>query len=191
MKTAILIVCLTPGVCIAQSPEKTVAQFFKALSESDKDLLVKVVHEPNATRIGKSIIAAAPMFHRKKVTAFFEMIFDRVPTPAEIAKMSPMQAFAEYMCDPVPDDPSTISKRTILGTITEGESLAHVVYRVDGLARLGEKHRDVVTCIKHNGEWRVVIYNQVWEAYMNYMLRPAMARLSDGKPEQRDELQSR
>jgi len=179
MKIASFILCLlVPMSCGAQSPEDAVKAYFDALAQSNKEQLVKIVHEPGATRIGKSIIAASPMFHRTNTTEFFEMIFDRVPTLTEIEAMSPIEAFAEYMCEPIGPDSKDATTRTILGTVAEDESLAHVVYRVNGMPNLAEKSRDVVTCIKHNGKWRVVVSPRVWDAYMNFMLQPAMARLS-------------
>ena len=170
--------------CLGQSPEKATEQYFAALAESNKEQLVATVFEPSAERIGKSIIAAAPMFHRKGETEFLELIFDRVPEPEEIVAMKPVQAFAEYMCDPLPDDPNDITNRTVLGVVFEREDLAHVVYRVEGMPNLGETSRDIVTCIHRDEEWRVVVPSQVWEAYMNYTLQPAMAKLSEGNAEQ-------
>lgn len=187
MKSLLPVVFLAvTATCCAETPEQTATRYFDALAKSDKDALMKLVFEPSATRIGKSILAASPTFHRKGNTDFFEMIFDRAPTPAEISSMTPFEAFAEYMCDPPSEESGDATKRTILGVVHEGDQLAHVVYSVDGIPNLGEKDRDVLTCISHNGQWRVVVSFQVWEAYMNYMLRPAMARLSDGEAEKPD-----
>jgi hypothetical protein len=184
MKTVLLTLSLsTSAVCAAQTPDDAARTFFDALAKSDKNALIDVVHEPSATRIGKSIIAASPMLRRSGDTGFFEMIFDRVPSPVEIEAMSPVQAFAEYMCEPSDPDANHGATRTILGTVPEGDSLAHVVYRVDGMPNLAEKSRDVMTCVKHNGEWRVVVSPRVWDAYMNFMLQPAMAQLSGAKAE--------
>lgn len=179
----ILSLALTTA-CPPQSPEEVAEQYFEALVESDKDKLTEVVFEPSADRIGKSIIAAAPMLRRKGATEFFEMVFDRVPTSAEISAMSPVQACVEYMCDPPPKDSQNRTKRSVLGVVYENDDLAHVVYRVDGIPNLGETKRDLVTCINHGGSWRVVIPFQVWEAYLNYTLRPSMAKLSEGDAEQ-------
>lgn len=170
--------------CLAQSPEKAAERYFAALAESDEDKLAASVFEPSAERIGKSIIAAAPMFHHKGATEFFEMIFDRVPPPAEIAAMTPIQAFAAYMCDPLPNNPDDVTDRTVLGVVYERDDLAHVVYRVDGMPSLGETHRDLLTCAKSDRDWQVIVPSQVWEAYMSYLLRPAMAKLSEGNAEQ-------
>ncbi|PQO33116.1 hypothetical protein [Blastopirellula marina] len=171
----------------AESPEQAATKYFEALEKSNKEALAEVVFEPSANRIGKSILAAGSMFRRKGQTEFFEMIFERVPSPAEMEAMTPIEAFAEYMCDPLPEDPADVTKRKILGVVPEGEEIAHVVYSVDGIPNLGEKSRDVITCVNQEGKWRVVVSTQVWEAYMNYLLRPAMARLSDGKAEQTKE----
>ncbi len=163
MKALVPILLLAAtSICRAETPELAATRYFDALAKSDKDALVKTVFEPSATRIGKSIIAASPMFHRKGHTDFFEMIFDRVPTPAEISAMTSIEAFAEYMCDPPPEEPENATKRKLLGVVREGDQLAHVVYSVDGIGNLGEKDRDVLTCIKHNGQWRVVVSFQVW-----------------------------
>ena len=180
---AMLLLVFSATSCLAQSPEQAAARYFAALAKSDKAALSSIVFEPSANRIGKSIIAAAPMFRRKGDSEFFEMIFDRVPEPSEIAAMTPMEAFTEYMCDPLPDDPADIAQRKVLGVVYERDDLAHVVYRVDGLPNLGETHRDLVTCINRDSEWRVVVSFRVWQAYMNHLLRPAMARLSDGGAE--------
>uniref|UniRef100_UPI003568B154 hypothetical protein n=1 Tax=Novipirellula sp. TaxID=2795430 RepID=UPI003568B154 len=153
MKFALLILCLSmPAVCTAQSPEAAASAYFDAMANSDKKALIDVVHEPSATRIGKSIIAASPKFHRSGNTDFFEMIFERVPSLAEIQAMSPVQAFAEYMCEPPPPDENITTTRTILGSVNEGDSLAHVVYRVNGMPNLSEKSRDVLACVKIEGE---------------------------------------
>ncbi len=185
MKIALLILCLSmSAVSAAQSPEAAAKAYFDALAESDKKALVDVVHEPSAMQIGKSIIAASPMFRRSGDTGFFEMIFDRVPSAGEIEAMSPVEAFAEYMCEPTPPEEDSPAVRIILGSVAEGDSLAHVVYRVKGMPNLSEKSRDVLTCVKQNERWRVVVSPRVWDAYMNFMLQPAMARLSGKKAEQ-------
>ncbi|QDV22243.1 hypothetical protein [Aureliella helgolandensis] len=182
MKIAPLVLCLSMStVAAAQSPEAAANAYFAALAKSDKNVLVDIVHEPSATRIGKSILAASPMLHRSGDSDFFEMIFERVPSSAEIETMSPVQAFAEYMCEPTETEEDNPVVRTILGSVAEGDSLAHVVYRVNGMPNLSEKSRDVLTCVKHSGEWRVVVSPRVWDAYMNFMLQPAMARLSEKK----------
>jgi hypothetical protein len=187
MKIALLILCISMStVSAAQTPEAAAKDYFDALAKSDKKALVDVVHEPSATQIGKSIIAASPMFRRSGHTGFFDMIFDRVPSAAEIEAMSPVQAFAEYMCEPTPPEEDSPTTRTILGSVAEGDSLAHVVYRVNGMPNLSEKSRDVLTCVKQNESWRVVVSPRVWDAYMNFMLQPAMARLSGKKAEQSD-----
>lgn len=176
---SIIILLLLAVPCRAQTPEDALSTYFDALATSNKELLIKVVDEPSAARIGKSIIAASPMFHRSNKTEFFEMIFDRVPTAKEIEAMSPLEAFAEYMCDPVEAGTTQETKRKILGTVAEDDSTVHVVYRVDGVPNLAEKSRDVVTCLRQDGQWRVVISSRVLDAYMSYMLQPAMTRLSD------------
>ena len=187
MKIAPLVLCLSIStVAAAQSPEAAARAYFDALAKSDKKALVGVVHEPSATRIGKSIPAASPMFRRSGDSDFFEMIFERVPSPAEIETMSPVQAFAEYMCEPKETEEDNPVVRTILGSVAEDDSLVHVVYRVNGMPNLSEKSRDVLTCVKHSGEWRVVVSPRIWDAYMNFMLQPAMARLSGKKAEQSD-----
>ena len=119
------------------------------------------------------------------------MIFDRVPSAAEIEAMSPVHAFAEYMCEAELSEEDAPTTRTILGTVAEGDSLAHVVYRVNGMPNLAEKSRDVVTCVKHKGNWRIVVSPRVWDAYMAFMLEPAMARLSGTKAEQSDATERR
>ena len=123
------------------NPAKVAERYFEALADSDKDAIAKVVYEPSAARIGKSILASAPMFRRKGNSDFFEMIFDRVPSPAELAAMSPTQAFAEYVCDPLPDDPAYVTAREILGVVQENDRLAHVVYRVQGMPNLWREVR--------------------------------------------------
>jgi hypothetical protein len=179
-----ILISIVACVCHAQSPEKTAERYFTALAESDKDKLSAVVFEPSASRIGKSIIAAAPMFHRKDATDFLEMIFDRVPTPAEIAAMTPMQAFAEYMCDPVPENAADVTTRKVLGVVYERDDLAHVVYGVDGMPEPGGAKRDLISCIKHDGQWRIIVSSKVWEAYLVYVLRPAMDALPNSDAEQ-------
>lgn len=58
------------SVCRAETPEDAVTEYFQAMDENDTKRLLKVVHEPSAVRIGKSIIAASPMFFKRDDTAF-------------------------------------------------------------------------------------------------------------------------
>ena len=177
MRTSVFVsVILFTNLLAAQTPQATVETFFKAVSEGDEKELRKVVDERGASRMGKSILAAAPMFRSKGRVDFLELIFNRVPSEDELSKMTPMDAFLAFMCEPKQSKKSSgavnsvleaieISQPKIVGVLNETDDIAHVVFRQTyeiEVPAVTESIPDLITCVRVKGEWRVLLPMTVW-----------------------------
>ena len=91
--------------------------------------------------------------------------FPRIRTLEELERLSPRELFARWLegherkPENYDDGRPPVSQRTVLGSVIEGDSLVHVLYRIHtDVGRYGRTNEtEVITAKRDGADWRVLL----------------------------------
>lgn len=121
---------LAPAVLAQDTPEAVATRMFEAMRAGDFDAVAAETH-PDAQR---GIHEFALMLAERDTTGVFMGMFFDEGTPEALRALPPEQAYARFIGAAMRLQPAVMEamqtmRTTMLGTLYEGDSLAHVVQR--------------------------------------------------------------
>lgn len=157
------LLALAPGLAAQDTPEQVAGRYFQTLRTGDYAANVALMH-PEALdelkEMMEGLVALAGAAAAEDDSTFQRMF--GVASAAEFNQLSPAQVFERMLRSQLENEDMrevlSSSQTTILGHVMEGDSVAHVVYRMR--MSFGEMDMDQVqvTPLKRaDGQWRVLL----------------------------------
>lgn len=162
---AAALLALAPGLAAQDTPEQVAGRYFETLRTGDYAANVALMHPEALDELREMmqglVALAGTAAAEEEVDSTFQQMFG-VPDAAAFNQLSAAQVFERMLRSQLenPDMREILSgsQTTILGHVMEGDSVAHVVYRMR--MSFGEMDMDQVqvTPLKRaDGQWRVLL----------------------------------
>jgi hypothetical protein len=157
---ALLVLAFAPALTAQATPEAVVQRYFDSFRTGDYAGNVALMH-PEALQSMKETMSGLVALPGAAEEPGFQEMFG-VSTIAEFNQLDPAVLFERIIRsqleDPEMREIMSGSQTTVLGHVMEGDSVAHVVYRMR--MTVGEMEMDQVQVAplkRADGEWRVLL----------------------------------
>lgn len=157
---ALLVLAFAPGLAAQATPEQVVQRYFDSFRTGDYAANVALMH-PEALQSMKETMSGLVALPGAAEEPEFQEMFG-VSTLAEFNQLDPAVLFERIIRtqleDPEMREIMSGSQTTVLGHVMEGDSVAHVVYRMR--MSIGEMEMDQVQVSplkRADGEWRMLL----------------------------------
>jgi predicted RNase H-like nuclease len=157
---AAAVLAFAPGLAAQDTPEQVVQRYFDSFRTGDYAANVALMHPEALQSMKETMSGLAALPGAAEEPEFREMF--GVSTLQEFNQLSPavlMERILRYQLrDEDMREILSSSRTTVLGHVMEGDSLAHVVYRMR--MSIGEMEMDQVQVAplkRADGQWRVLL----------------------------------
>ncbi|MCA0269037.1 MAG: hypothetical protein LCH53_07450 [Bacteroidetes bacterium] len=181
MRFLLLLVALVlaPSVLAQDTPEAVATRMFEAMRAGNFDAVAAETH-PDAQR---SIHDFALMLAERDTTGIFMGMFFDEGTPGALRELPPEQAYARFIGAALRLQPAVMEalqtmRATILGTVYEGDSLAHVVQRsVTTVQGVSMTKMEVVSFKRAENGWKALLKGDI--AAMTELIRTQLSATNE------------
>lgn len=154
------LLAFAPGLRAQDTPEQVVQQYFDTFVRGDYAANVALMHPDALTDLQEMMSGMVALVGTEDEGQLREMF--GVASPEEFNRLTPTQLFERLLRwqldKPEMREVLSGARTTVLGHVMEGDSLAHVVYRMR--MNVGEMSVDQVQVApvkQSNGQWRVLL----------------------------------